>query len=331
MEQLGEYTLYENLSSQNSGYSIWGFGYKNNKDYFIKQFLSPKYPADDYESSPQRLAKKKAQCIEFERKKISVYSALNSGSDGNAVHVTEFFRIDTKYYISMPKIEALPVTIGEIAAMPVCEKCRLCAIIAHAVYSLHLGGLIHADLKHENILFTQTRQELLTAKVIDFDSSFLESEPPGEDEDIVGDLVYFSPEAVYRILGEAKKLTCKMDVFSLGVLFHQYLTGELPSFDHDYADYPGEAAARGLIVEASEDIPAFLNSVFSRMLSVDPDVRPSAFEVYNTLISYSADASGITADLLNLDDAKYRASSEQDFFSPETQHLSPKMADSRES
>ena len=58
IEMLGSYQLTSELSSQNSGFSVWGYGKKNGRDFFIKQFLSPKYPDNDTVSSPERLQKR---------------------------------------------------------------------------------------------------------------------------------------------------------------------------------------------------------------------------------------------------------------------------------
>lgn len=283
MEKLGHYELIGHLSSQNSGYSVWGFGRKDGKDYFIKQFLSPKHPEGDTVSSPDRLAKKYRQCAQFERQKVALYHALNENSDGNAVRVCEFFRIESKYYIAMPKIEALPLTVEEVAALPEPAKRRLCGIIAHSLASLHRGRIIHADLKHENILFTRAPGGSITAKVIDFDSSFLETAPPPPGEDIVGDLVYFSPEACASIWGMEAQLSCKMDIFSLGVLFHRYFTGALPFFDEEQCSYAGEAVAKGLPLSVAQDLPEDLKQLLQRMLSADPQKRPDAQEVFRTL------------------------------------------------
>ena len=63
MEMLGRYELTGQLSGQNSGYSVWGFGKKDGQDYFIKQFLSPKHPEGDTVSSPERLEKKGASYV----------------------------------------------------------------------------------------------------------------------------------------------------------------------------------------------------------------------------------------------------------------------------
>ncbi len=283
MEKLGTYELVGSLTNQNAGYSVWGFGKKNGRDYFIKQFVEQKYPANDTVSSPERLQKKIKACERFEQRKVALYQMLNDNSDGNAVRVEEFFRIESKYYISMRKIESLHWDFSDVAKLPRGEIRRLCAIIAHSIASLHKGHLIHADLKPDNILFMKTASGYTTAKIIDFDSGFLETDPPGPGETIVGDFHYFSPEACRSIWGEEIELTCKMDIFALGVLFHQYFTGELPGFNTEESTYSGEAVAKGEVLTVSSKLPDDLQGLLGRMLSNDPEERPTAIEVFNAL------------------------------------------------
>lgn len=290
MEMLWKYAMTGNMTNQNAGYSMWGFAKKDGKDYFVKQFLAPKYPANDTESSPERLQRKKEQCARFVANKKAVYDIVNTCSDGNDVRICDFFRVETKYYLSMKRIEALPLDIEGIAGFDITEKIRLCAIIAHAVAALHRGGLVHADLKHENILFTHTNIGTLTAKVIDFDSAFLETDPPKEDEEIVGDWVYFSPEAWERISGGQAELTCKIDVFALGILFHQYFAGELPQFDHDACSAAGQALQQGYTLQISKEIPSDIAELLHQMLVRDPDERPSAQEVFQRFRAMLPDA-----------------------------------------
>jgi serine/threonine protein kinase len=283
MNKLGTYVLDGSLTNRNAGFSIWGFGRKNGRDYFVKQFVEQKYPANDTVSSPERLQKKLKACERFERRKTALYQRLNENSDGNAVRIEEFFRIGSKYYISMRKIESLHWDVSDVAKLPYDEIKRLCAIIAHGVGSLHSGQMIHADLKPDNILFMKTDSGYLTAKIIDFDSGFLESDPPAPGEPIVGDFHYFSPEACRSIWGEEVKLTCKMDVFALGVLFHQYFTGELPRFDTEQSSYSGEAAAKGDVLGVSLSLPGDIAELLTRMLDNDPEIRPTAMEVFHCL------------------------------------------------
>lgn len=286
MEKLGKYELAGSLTSQNAGYSMWGFGRKNGRDYFIKQFVEQKYPANDTVSSPERLAKKIKACERFEQRKKALYQKLNENSDGNAVRVEEFFRVESKYYISMRKIHSLHWNVADVAKLPEDEIRRLCAIIAHGVAGLHKGHMVHADLKPDNILFMKTAAGTTTAKIIDFDSGFLETDPPGPGEAIVGDFHYFSPEACRCIWGEEVPLTCKMDVFALGVLFHQYFAGEIPGFNTDESAYSGEAAAKGEVLTVSETIPEDIRKLLTRMLSSDPDQRPTAMDVFESMKSY---------------------------------------------
>ena len=199
------------------------------------------------------------------------------------MRVNEFFRVGTNYYITTQKITAPPWDIERIAALRDVDKRRLCAIIAHAVACFHEGGLVHADLKHTNILFAHGSSGIMTAKIIDFDSSFLETNPPQQGEEIVGDQVYFSPEACMHIWGELVPLTCKMDVFALGVLFHQYFTGRLPDFDRERFCYPGEAVANGETLRLWEGLPQWLSQLVGSMLSFDPRNRPAAAEVFEAL------------------------------------------------
>lgn len=279
MEKLGKYEMKGKMSNQDSGYSLCGYGTWNGREYFIKEFLAPKYPLNDTVSSPKLIEKKLQRCKKFEAQKTALYRVLDEYSDGNAVRVRDFFRVGTKYYMAMDKVKAMPWKTENIYTMDESFKRRICCIIAHSVHSIHQGGLIHADLKPTNILFSHGVNGELTAKLIDFDSSFLESDPPAVGSNIEGDQVYFSPEATRHMWGEEVPLTCKMDVFALGVLFHQYFCGELPDFDHEQADEPGDAAARGIPLSVSPAIPADVASILRVMLDANPAVRPTALEV----------------------------------------------------
>ena len=252
-KMLGAYRLTSELTSQNSGFSVWGYGVKDGEEFFLKKFLSPKYPYNDKHCSPERMAKKLKQCEDFEYTKRRLYQTLNRCSDGNAVRVNEFFRVGTDYYISTQKITTPSWEIEQIAGLRFEDRVRLCASIAHSMAALHEGGLVHADLKHTNILFTHGGAGIMTTKIIDFDSSFLETQPPKPGEEIVGDQVYFSPEACLHIWGEEVPLTCKMDVFAMGVLFHRYLTGKLPEYDMEQYGSSGEAVCNGGEIKVSED------------------------------------------------------------------------------
>ena len=71
-----------------------------------------------------------------------------------------------------------------------------------------------------------------------------------------------------------------MDVFALGVLFHQYFCGSLPAFDKEQASYSGEAAAKGYKLSVSPHLPADVSEMIQRMLEADPANRPTSHEIW---------------------------------------------------
>lgn len=279
MEFLGSYKMLTPLTNKNAGSCQWCFAEKDGKEYFIKEFGDPKHPFADVTSSPEKLKKKQLECDRFEKLKIRTYHTINSCSDGNAVPVTEFFRIGGRYYMAMPKIDAEDLSVQDISRMPLQEQCRLCMLIARALACIHSGNYVHSDVKETNILFSRTRNGNLTAKIIDYDSGFFEDSPPKCGDEISGDPNYFSPEACLFMSEEAASLTCKMDVFALGVLYHQYFSGGFPGFDQDYS-CAGEAVACGEPLRISQRIPAPIQKLLSQMLAADPEQRPDCESIY---------------------------------------------------
>ena len=282
-QMLGRYELTSALSNKNAGSCRWCFAIRGGQEHFIKEFLEPKHPETDTTSSPEKKEKKLKKCCEFENRKTKMYRAINECSDGNLTRITDFFRVGAKYYMVMPKIKALKMEIGEIAGLPEHVRRRLCTVIAHAIARLHSVHFVHADIKHTNIMFIYSKANKLTAKVIDYDAGFFEDDPPTNPEAIAGDMVYFSPEVYRAWREEGMYLTCKMDVFALGVLFHQYLTGKLPGFDAEEFESVGEAVSFGEVAQVSWDMPVDIHNLICKMLESDPHKRPTVQGVFDIL------------------------------------------------
>lgn len=277
---LRDYTLIRPFSNTDSGFARWTFARKGGKDFFIKEFLSPVCPRPA-DVSPERYKRSRAICDAYYQKKFRLYEAINASSTGNIVTVSEFFFHDTRFYITTEKIDTLNCSVGEIAGMNDGVKILLMKVLASCLKRLHENNVVHADLKSSNILVKRTGSGSLTAKLIDFDASYLVGEQP-QGEEIQGDQIYLAPETCRAIFGEDVKLTQKADVFALGVLFHQYLTGQPPQFPKQY-QYAHEALLDGAALRNDPRIPPALDGILYGMLYADPEKRLSMAEVYEAL------------------------------------------------
>ena len=147
---------------------------------------------------------------------------------------------------------------------------------------LHENGVVHADLKPNNILIKESESgDNLIAKIIDFDGSYLVGEQPGSEE-IQGDLPYLAPETCRYMFGEDVKLTQKVDVFTTGLLFHLYLTGALPTVDKGF-DYVHEALLENGEVHLSPKLREPYLSLVRSMIDIDPEKRPDMKTVLDAL------------------------------------------------
>lgn len=278
-EIINQYELIEPFHNKNAGFSRWTFAKKEGKNYFIKEFLDPVYPMDNTLTEKNR-EKRIRDCEEFEEKQKNLYETINNASDGNLVRISEFFRYDSHYYITTERIVEQKIPMAAMVTRPMEDRIFLCKSIAHTIYQLHNINIVHADIKENNVLLKQTSTNKLVGKIIDFGCSFFENDPPQYEDELGGDQVYLSPEACLFICGDPVELTCKLDVFSLGLLFHQYLTGELPGFDTDEYDYAFEAVLDEKELVVSSKLPEKLQMMIKGMLEADPEKRYSMKQVY---------------------------------------------------
>ena len=279
MDTVNGYRIRKPFSSENAGFCRWAIGEKHGRAYFIKEFLSPKYPADDCGLSEKTIAKKRAECEKFYNRKAKLYQAIQQCRTGNVVIIRDFFREGSKYYAVTEQVKAENLSLSQIAALPENKKMTLIRAILYSFSVLHSKAIVHSDVKPDNILVKRTENGFYTGKIIDFDASFLETEAP---EEIAGDQVYLAPETRRRMMEEPVSVTAKADIFALGILFHQYWCGELPGCPKEY-DYLFEAVLDGAEVTLSEKLPESLREQIGRMLLENPERRPGAEQILREL------------------------------------------------
>ena len=100
------------------------------------------------------------------------------------------------------------------------KSAELVATVAEALHYAHTRGLVHRDIKPANILIDTASEPY----VADFGLA-LRDEDYGTGANLVGTPVYMSPEQARR---EGHRVNGQSDVFSLGILFYELLTGKRP-------------------------------------------------------------------------------------------------------
>ena len=278
-EIINGYVITKKLDMTEGGMCRWGFAEKDGREYFIKEFLSPKYPLDESIMGPEITRQMQQAADKFERDRRAYYGRLKECRTGNNIIVLDFFRNKTKYYAVTDKVSGKQLTVVEVAALTADQKYTLIKSLLYSIAKLHEARIVHSDLKPENILIQRTTGAYCTAKIIDFDAGYLESLPP---ETILGSQNYFSPEAVMKIKGNSSSMTAKSDVFALGLLLHQYWCGEMPKFSEEY-HYAAEAVLQNSPLQLSESIPEELRKLIASMLCKYYAQRPTAREAWKSL------------------------------------------------
>ncbi len=172
---------------------------------------------------------------------------------------------------------------------------KIISIISGALREAHNLGVAHRDVKPDNILINQLGQ----AKLIDFGFAVdQQTENKEELKEIVGTFNYSSPEQ----LGVLKRpVDQRSDLYSLGIILYECLTGELPFKSADV----GELAHQHLTKEPAKvsvknpQISLGISAIVSKLLKKDPDDR------YQT-------CDGLLADLDRLDEINQIIKSNQE-------------------
>lgn len=225
--------------------------------------------------------------------------AASKISHPHAVSVTDFGEAENGVvFLIMEYLNGrtLKEAITSEGPLPLGRAVEIVRQVAGALDAAHGQGVIHRDLKSENIMLVSHNGDEW-AKVLDFGIAKI-LQPVGAAADaeitqanlVVGTPQYMSPEQC----SQSGALDARSDVYSLGIIVHEMLTGKLP--------FTGESATVVMmkqvqdtppsVLESQSQLPAAVDRVIKRALAKQPIDR---FQSAGELSAAFADAASAEA------------------------------------
>src|SRR5438132_1327247 len=209
----------------------------------------------------------------------------------NVIRIYDLGEAEGVKFITMEYVEGedLRTLIHEQTKLAPEEAVEIMQQVCRALEAAHSVGIIHRDLKPQNIMRDKSGRIL----VMDFGlARTLEGDGMTQTGALVGTMDYMSPE---QALG--KELDQRSDLFALGLIFYELLTGKMP--------YKAESVVASLLKRTQEraapvsshdnTIPQALSSIVSR--SMEPDVKlryQTAAEILNDLNAWQGKGAAAT-------------------------------------
>lgn len=207
---------------------------------------------------------------EFGQRFIREAKIVGGLSNAHIVPVYDVGEHDGVYYLAMELLSGGDLRARIDAGLNHKTAIDIISQLAQALKYAHASGFIHRDVKPDNVLFRDSNTAVLTdfgiARTTDDNANHTQIT---QVSSVIGSPAYMSPE---QALG--KPLDARSDIFSLGILLYEMLTGNLP--------FNGNNVAEISLQHAQDSVPSLppelrpLQDFVSRMLAYDRSNRVSS-------------------------------------------------------
>ncbi len=200
----GRYSVLENVDSGGMAYIFKAFCKKTHSTVAVK-VLKEEFSQDE------------EYVKRFKKEAEAAFSIEHPG----IVHVTDVGCDNGTYYMVMEYVEGrtLKSIIDESGSLGETEAIEYAMQICDALEAAHCEGIIHRDIKPQNILVRDDG----CIKLTDFGIATSVTTAPHKDAQVMGSVFYISPEQA-----RGDKVDLRTDIYSLGIVLYEMLTGCLP-------------------------------------------------------------------------------------------------------
>lgn len=222
---------------------------------------------------------------------------VNQIGHPNLVDIFSFGQLlDGRHYLVMEwlKGESLKARLAG-GALSFDEVCAIVRPLGKALEAAHAAGVVHRDLKPDNVFLVEVRDEPPQVKLLDFGIAKLANTDHRMEQTRSGALVgtpkYISPE-------QAKGLNVdhRSDIYSLGGIMFEMLTGRAPFVANSAMEVVSKHLMETPVAPSTlvSGLPREIDALVLAMLAKEPDDRPTMAQIQATLERHRTNPSVIT-------------------------------------
>jgi serine/threonine protein kinase len=214
----------------------------------------------------------------------------SSLAHGNVVGVSDFGRLpDGRPFLVMPMIAGIDMAtlLAQEGPQHPRRVAKLLQGVASALGLMHEQGLVHRDIKSENLMHVVHEDGTETALVLDFGIAASRAPNADASADSSGTPEFMPPEA-----WSGQPSDYRGDIYALATVAFELMTGSLPFEGQDPAELREKKTtqpARSLAEAGERDFPAALEVVLARGLAQRPSDRPASASEFITALEAAAE------------------------------------------
>ncbi len=213
--------------------------------------------------------------------------AVNEIKHDNIIEITDFIE-DTEgensYVMELLEGQTLKALLAKTKSLPVPRALGIGMQVANALAAVHKAGIVHRDLKSENIFLIERNNNPDFVKLLDFGVAKLIR--PSDDQDIhqtVEGTILGTPEYMSPEQASGKQVDFLTDVYALGVVLYEMLASRRPITGKNFSEIIFKQLTEkperpSHLKDMHISLPLALEELVMPCLEKDPALRPRTME-----------------------------------------------------